>query len=321
MLKDLIEGFYIKLRSSIMAVKGVLQPPGRVIAIPTYIEYRGGVKRIRMFDEALKYFIENFPEHYRWFKFAGRCLPAPPLNMIDEIYDPRKFRPDQSKQSKDAEDLRRTIIRESGIDESFVGVSGSILLGLSSPSSDIDLIIFGLKHGEAVYNLLKDMRRRGEMESLSDPSIILRSRKDSSIDPRTWFMAERKKLLTGVFRGRVYTAKIVPLPSEYWERLDQECRELGKASLIGEILDDSYSITTPNRYILEVIESSSNNLEPGERIEVMSMRSRFAEMASRGELVEVRGRLELIKLEGDTWKRVFLGNDLEDMILPCDTPK
>ncbi|RLG01368.1 MAG: hypothetical protein DRN49_01410, partial [Thaumarchaeota archaeon] len=112
-----------------------------------------------------------------------------------------------------------------------------------------------------------------------------------------------------------YTVKIVPLPSEYWESLDQECIEIGSAGFIGEVVEDGYSILTPNKYMVIVRKRLFGKIQEGEMVEVLSMRSRFSEMASCGDRVKVVGRLELIKLHGREWKRVFLGNDEEDIII------
>ena len=110
--------------------------------------------------------------------------------------------------------------------------------------------------------------------------------------------------------------KIVPLPSEYWESLDQKCVEIGSAGFIGEVIDDKYSILTPNRYSVSVKRRLFGEVKEGEVVEIFSMRSRFAEVASCGEWVKVVGRLEIIELDGMRRKRIFLGNDRDDVIIP-----
>lgn len=307
-----IEGFYIKIEETIMAVKGVLQPPGKVIALPTYI---GGLRRIRNFEESLKYFIERYPEYYEWFDFAGRKLPTPPLSIVDEVYNPLSVKHVQQI-SPEAERFRKILVKESGVDENFVGLTGSILLKKYSSKSDIDLIVYGIENGKRIYGVMKDLRRSGALLCLRNDHELRKSRLDSSLSLKTWILVERSKILTGIFSGRIYTAKIVPLPSEYWESLDQRCVEIGSTSFIGEVIDDRYSTLTPNKYIVTVRKRLFGEVREGEIVEVLSMRSRFAEMASSGDRVKVVGRLELIKLHGKKWKRVFLGNDRGDLIIP-----
>jgi len=310
-----IEGFYIELRNMIMAVKGVLQPPGRAIAIPTHILLDEGFKRIRSLERSLNYFIERYPEYYSWFGFAGRKLPAPPLDAVDKVYNPLSVK-HVERISPEAEELRRTLVEESGIDESFIGITGSILLGKCSPRSDIDLIVYGIENGRRVYESMRELRGSGDLKPLEDHYELRKSRLDSSLPLRTWIAVERSKILTGMFSGKVYTAKIVPLPSEYWESLDQECVEMGSTGFIGEVIDDEHSILTPNRYSVSVERRLFGEIEEGEVVEVFSLRSRFAEMASHGDRVKVVGRLEAVKLGGRKWKRVFLGNDEMDAIIP-----
>ena len=167
-----------------------------------------------------------------------------------------------------------------------------------------------------MYESLKELRRRGDLRCLEDDYELRKSRLDSSLPLKAWIAAERSKILTGTFSGKIYTAKIVPLPSEYWESLDQECVEIGSTGFIGEVIDDRYSILTPNSYSVFVRRNLFGEVREGEIVEVFSMRSRFAEMASRGDWVKVVGRLELVKLHGKKWKRVFLGNNEEDVIIP-----
>ena len=309
-----IEGFYIKIEERIMAVKGVLQPPGKVIALPTYILFNGGFKRIRRFKESLDHFIKRYPDYYSWFDFAGRKLPALPLSIVDEVYNPLSMKHVEHI-SPEAEKLRRMLVEESGVDESFVGITGSMLLKTYSSKSDIDLIVYGIENGKRIHESLKELRRRGDLGCLKDDYELRKSRLDSSLPLKTWIAVERSKILTGTFSGKIYTAKIVPLPSEYWESLDQECIEIGSTGFIGEVIDDRYSILTPNRYSVFVKRKLFGEVQEGEIVEVFSMRSRFAEMASRGDWVKVVGRLELVKLHGKKWKRVFLGNNEEDVII------
>ncbi|HDJ67261.1 MAG TPA: hypothetical protein ENF33_06090 [Nitrososphaeria archaeon] len=309
-----IEGFYVKVDEMIMAVKGVLQPPGKVIALPTHLMLDGGFKRIRSLEASLSYFIERYPEYYDWFNFAGRKLPAPPLDVIDRIYSPLSMKHVEHI-SPEAERLRKILVKESGVDESFIGITGSILLKTYSPKSDIDLVIYGIENGRRVYESVNELRRSGVLQCLKDDYELRKSRVDSSLQLNTWILVERSKILTGTFSGKVYTAKIVPLPSEYWESLDQECIEIGAANFIGEVIDDKYSILTPNKYLVLVKRRLFGEVREGEVVEVFSMRSRFAEMASHGDLVKVTGRLELVKLHGKEWKRVFLGNCEKDVII------
>ena len=310
-----IEGFYVEIEKIIMAVKGVLQPPGRVIALPTYIPLDGGFKRIRRLKESLNYFVKRHPEYYDWFDFAGRRLPAPPLDVVDKIYNPLSVR-HVRRMPPEAEELKRILIKESGIDERFIGITGSTLLGRCSPKSDIDLIVYGIENGRRIYDSMKELRKRGDLRCLKDYYELRKSRSDSSLPLKTWILVERSKILTGMFSRRVYTAKIVPLPFEYWESLNQKCAEIGSVSFIGEVVEDKYSILTPNRYLVSVEKKLFGEVWEGEVVEVLSVRSRFAEMASCGDRVKVVGRLELVELDGKKWKRVFLGNNENDVIIP-----
>ncbi|RLG62840.1 hypothetical protein DRO02_07520 [archaeon] len=175
-----IEGFYVEIEKIIMAVKGVLQPPGRVIALPTYIPLDGGFRRIRRLKESLNYFVKRHPEYYDWFDFAGRRLPAPPLDVVKKIYNPLSVR-HVRRMPPEAEELKRILIKESGIDERFIGITGSTLLGRCSPKSDIDLIVYGIENGRRIYDSMKELRKRGDLRCLKDYYELRKSRSDSSL--------------------------------------------------------------------------------------------------------------------------------------------
>ena len=318
MLSLPIEGFYLRLYGDILAVKGVLHPPGKAVATPAYVRGAQSYRRVRSLREALSYFEERLPGLMKWYRWAGRRLPTVPLELVEEVYSPLGFRPGRIRAEVDAWELGRLIAEEAGIGMEKVGVSGSLLLGLGGEDSDIDLVIYGVEEGRRALEAVERLRRRGALAPVEGEGWIRRTRGDSEIPVATWLRLERRKRLTGLFRGRLYTAKVVPLPSEYWESLEQVCKEVGRAELLGRVLDDRFSHTTPNRYVVEVLDARGDRVEVGAEVELMSMRSRFAEVASEGELVRARGRVEELRLGGRRWVRLFIGNEPEDCLLPAE---
>jgi len=273
------------------------------------------------FKKILEYLKKAKPEFVVYDPVIGTEMSSVPIEFVKKHYNCLEGLRELIKRGPrdKLEELTIALVEEicdhGGLREDDFGITGSILLKTYSPKSDIDLIVYGIENGKRIYESLKEFRRRGDLRCVKDDYELRKSRLDSSLPLKTWIAAERSKILTGTFSGKIYTAKIVPLPPEYWESLDQECIEIGSTGFIGEVMDDRYSILTPNRYSVFVRKKLFGEVQEGEIVEVFSMRSRFAEMASRGDRVKVVGRLELVKLHGKKWKRVFLGNNEEDVII------
>ncbi len=304
-LENPVEGFYLEFRGMILAVKGVLHPRNKAIAIPVYVK-DDRWKRVRSFQESMRIVRKRLGDCLEWCGFAGRRLPTIPLDKVEKIYNPLDI--EGLRIPNAAQSLLSLLTENTGIWR-FMGITGSILLGLHSEYSDIDIVIYGIDNGVDVMKVLGRLRRRGVLKPVEGKRWIEETRRDSIIPADTWLRYERMKLLTGIYEGHLYTAKIVPLPHEYWESLEQECKEVGRTRLRGRVHEKSLTFTTPCRYWLET---------GGELVEVFSMRSRFAEMAEPGMTVEVEGRLEEMTLYGRRWRRIFLGNEPYDYILPVE---
>lgn len=308
----MLEGFYVKVGGDIFAVKGVLHPPGMAVAVPVYVKQGGGYRRIRAFRDALRYLEEKMPRRLAWLDYTGQPTPVVPLSEVEETYDPLEFDGSSTDAGRDAVRLKRIIESSAGVE---VGVSGSILLGLDTPKSDIDLVIYGVEAGERAYRLLRELRAEGVLKPVKSLDWIVETRRDSATPPEKWLELESRKILTGVFGERLYSLKIVPLPSEYWERLTQRVRCIGRSRLVCRVTGSRLGLATPNLYTVDVLEVLRGTEEAYDASQVMSMRSRFSELARDGDVVEVEGRLEEVTTDGRII-RVFVGNSDEDEFIP-----
>jgi len=311
----ILEGYYVEVDGDIYAVKGVLHPPGKIIAIPVYVQMLDGkYHRVRSLREAIRYLEKNKPQYIEKLDFTGQLTPTIPLHDVQEIYNPLEFNQADTDAGRDALVLKEMIEHSANIK---VGVSGSILLGLDDPSSDIDLVVYGLGSGERFIEVLRELRAMNLTKPVNTLDWLIKTRMDSNTSPEEWLKLESRKLLTGVFKNRLYTSKIVPLLDEYWESLSQIVREIGRAKILCRVVDSKLGKTTPNLYYVRVLNLVEGDDKARYVSQIMSMRSRYAEIASAGDTVVVEGRLEEVRYQDKKIYRIFIGNNERDRIIPA----
>ncbi|MDJ0270081.1 MAG: hypothetical protein NXY59_06005 [Aigarchaeota archaeon] len=317
-------GFILDEHGDIYAVKGLVHPPGRVVAVPKYVRSGAGYVKLEGFQEMMDFMRQRRPGYLVYDEYAGQTIPAIPAYAVRRYIRPSTEIPSSVPRGL-ARDARRFILAITDYAGSHVelGLSGSILLGLADAGSDMDLVVYGVEESRAVLRALLEMRSRGETKPInSPPPRLLSSRRDTLLTAEDWRKHERRKLLTGYFNGRLYTMKLVPKLGEYWERYgDRRCISLGVAVGLFRVLDDAFGVFTPNRLGVEVLSASSRLSGLWNVREVISMRSRFAEMGRRGETIKVCGRLEKVILPNTHYYRIFVGNEPHDYILPQNTER
>ncbi|GBC69172.1 hypothetical protein HRbin01_00866 [archaeon HR01] len=305
------EGWYIlDSHGEIYAVKGVVQPPDRFYAIPKRVRGPEGYVKLPTLGSALDYLRRERPHYLFDDPYTGRVQPAVPHNHISGL-----LRPSQTLSDNVPEGLRRDaldLLEVLGSGEDL-GFTGSLLYGLARPDSDIDLVAYGLDFGRRLYGRLARLRAEGVTASVGLSSLpsLLAGRRDSLQALQMAILHEGRKVLTGLFRGRLFMVKLVPWPHEYpesWSRT--RCRPLGRAASRFRVLDAGMGIYTPSQYIVEPVESCPHPVSI-----VVSFRSRFAEHCREGEVIEVVGTLEEVSDGGRSFLRVVVGWEPEDTIV------
>ncbi len=315
----------------IFTVKGLSHPRGRTIAYLRYIpDSRGGRRRgdglrfRRVYDtrETTEYLRRNFPEYLHPDERWGVLLQSVPDTEVLRVYHPTEELEEMRRRpagelGKLAVRFAEAITREADIPLGSIGVSGSLLLGLATTSSDVDLVIYGDENCRRAYEALRRLRESETWVSPYDRERVMgvvESRwGETGIDLNAFIEIERAKVLHGLVEGRDYFIRLV----KDWEEVEEEpisCSPLGTARVQARIKDDSDSIFTPCSYPLEECRFLEGGAE-GFVEELASFRGRFTEQAREGEVVEARGRLERVLTEGGTHLRLLLG-DPGDYLIP-----
>jgi len=332
---DLIE----TLDGNIFDVKGLVHPPGKIVAFirftpdPKGERKRRGVayRKVYPLQERYSLLREKFPQYLVFDPMLNEQMCEVPVSLVKLHYKPvNGLRQLRSKQ--DLDEVERQALRfvellkeNAGVSRSKLGISGSLLVRLHTRASDIDPIVYGSENCRKVYKVLKSLMRspnsavkpygQSELKSLFD----FRS-KDTVVSFEDFVRTESRKVLQGTFQGRDYFVRCVKDWKEVEEKYGAVRYEpVGYAKIRARVVDDSEMIFTPCHYRIDNVET----LE-GTRVdsvhEIVSFRGRFCEQATKGEAVVAQGKVEKVQeLRGRESYRLVLGNRISDFMVPVDT--
>ena len=332
-----IEGFMLELSSGhIFDVKGLIHPPGRVLAYPRYVLDPSGPRRragrsfrkLSSWAERMAFLREHFSSYLTFDPVLGDVFCEVPLADVARVLDPVEGLQELSRSPRPglatlALEMAEELGERARLSGREIGVSGSLLVGLEGPSSDIDLVIYGREACLRAYRALRAMREEGATEPLGPGELeaIWSARsKDTPYEARDFFSREPRKILQGLFRGRPYSIRLVPSgrPEPYGVR---RFRPLGTAVIRARVEDASESIFTPCRYLIRDVEVLTGPEEPIPGV-LASFRMRFCEHLREEEAFEARGKLELVLGPGGLEEaRLLVGGRPGDYIRPLGAPR
>jgi predicted nucleotidyltransferase len=323
----LIEGDFIETIDDLFfAVKGFRHPVDRVIAYLRYVPDPLGDRKLkniryrRVYDleDTKNYLIKNFPIYLSWVDYISQTLQTVPYTKIKRIYKPREafnkiYRNNKTKLDYLTHEFASSLSNQSKVSKESVGISGSLLIGLATDESDIDLIIYGEEKGRKIYDGLTKMRRNSSVIhpfDLNDATKKAMSRwGKTSIKPEKFIEIEIGKKLHGFFKEKEYFIRLIKIPT--YEEIAKPLKPVrGRA----KIKEDGDSIFTPCTYKIENIEGFEE-MDLPDITELWSLRGKFTEQAKKGDVVEFEGTIEEVTTYGEKKYRVALISD-HDYLIP-----
>lgn len=324
-----MEGHYIEtVEGLFFAVKGVHHPKNITIAYLRYVpdlkgeRTRDGIRYTRLYDlgdteDILK---QDHPHYLNHIEEKSLILQSVPNNRISRIFDPREKLREITDNPEGS--LQRTIVklaeslRKKGVSREAIGVSGSVLIDLAGPDSDVDIIVYGMEEGRKAFESLIELRRETDWITAYDETTVgdvMKSRwADSGLDLNRIGSLEIKKVLHGRVDGRDYFFRLLRLPHE--AEAEESSRPLGIIRLRATITDAAGAIYAPCSYLIEDGEYLDTCGYPIAS-ELLSYRGKFTEQAKEGDIVEARGTLEETVINGERSFRVVLGRK-GDYLIP-----
>ncbi len=320
------EGDYILMHEGLyFAVKGSRHPEGFVVGILRYIpdpdgdRVSGGVKYKRVYDidSTTDYLRENHPEYVNYIPRIGLAIQSVPVSKIAKYFETR----DRLKEiilnpESDVENVLSEFVNalseESGAPTACFGVSGSLLIGLQTENSDIDINVYGQDESRRVYDSLIKLRKNLDWVKPLDGELfdsVLESRwGDTGLSLDRFSGIESRKVLHGVVQGREYFVRLL-IPDD-----DYVSEPIKRATVRARVTDASKSIFNPCIYGMTQVSGDTGN----QVTELKSYRGKFTEQVHEGDLVEARGTLEKVQGKGGVYYRLMLGGS-EDYLLPLES--
>jgi uncharacterized protein len=328
------EGDFIQTADNIIFdVKGLVHPPSKIIAFPRYIPSAAGTRgkpgemytKIYNLAERYAYLQEKTPQLLVWDRVFGEKLCEVPVANITKHHNPvealqairnaKELSPLEQRVVELAEELKSA----AEIPWSSIGVSGSVMAGLTTLQSDIDPLVYGVWNCRKAYAALE--ARQKDPESGFKPytreqlaKLFDFRRKDTVMGFDDFIKVESRKAFQGMYQGTDYFVRFV----KDWNEVDEQYGDItyenaGYAKVSGTVTDNSEALFTPCSYQLtgtQILEGPE--LEPP--IEVASFRGRFCLQAEVGEKIISKGKVEKVtdKRKGQVHYRIIIGNQPAD---------
>ncbi|MDH5783943.1 MAG: hypothetical protein OEZ35_09855, partial [Candidatus Bathyarchaeota archaeon] len=318
-------------------VKGLVHPPRKIVAFIRFIpDPKGDRKRenvtyrkVYHLRERYELLRKQFPQYLVSDPVFDEQLCEVPIKAIKQHYTPREGVKNLRLENllddaeTDALEFVELLKKNASISWSKLGISGSLLVGLHTSTSDIDPVIYGSENCRQVYASLKSLMQhrdspvkpytREGLKRLFD----FRS-KDTVMSFEDFLRTESRKVLQGMSKRRDYYIRCV----KDWNEIEDEYgrvryKSMGYAKIKATVTDDSEMIFTPCCYkIIDVKILEGVHVEPIE--EIVSFRGRFCEQARDGETVIAQGKVERVQAGEHVFYRLLLGNRTSDFMVPLE---
>lgn len=319
------EGDYIQTTDGLFfAVKGSIHPEDLIIGILRYLHDPNGdresvgvkYRRVYDIDSTTEHLRENHPEYVNYIPRIGIVLQSVPASNIARYYEPRErlnaiLSNPVSEIERVLADFVNALSEKSGASTASFGVSGSLLIGLQTEGSDIDINVYGQAESRRVYGSLVKLRETLDWVRPLEGELfdaVLKSRwGDTGLTPDLFSGIESSKVLHGTVRGREYFVRLL-IPDD-----ESVSEPIKRVTIRARVTDASKSVFNPCIYGVAQVSGSE-----GQVTELKSYRGKFTEQAQEGDLVEARGTLEKVQGEDGVYYRLMLG-DKGDYLLPIDS--
>ncbi len=245
----------------------------------TRFSERLGLKYRKLdFDAAYEFIMRNRPEYMGDVHYV-------PKRDIKEV-----LRPEEKLTIIAARDERVAQIYELlryYIPSDRIGITGSLLCGLNTPQSDIDIVIYGRKNFNRARAIVEAAKAEaGVIRELdSDMWRRIYSKRNPELSYEEFIMHEKRKKNRGMIKNTYFDI----LYTRDWDEIAlldpgdyEHGQRIGYRTIRCEVIDASFSFDSPAIY----------RVDHPEIEKVVSFTHTYAGQAEEGERIEARGMVE-----------------------------
>ena len=248
-------------------------------------------------SKTIDFLKENYPHYVHFCPVRQIEMSMIPKKCIKEYYEPENrlsqlvSSPEDDLEEKVAA-FAQDIINETGIPLSFLGITGSILIGLHNPVfSDIDLIVYGKENSIKVKNCLKNLHNVNTLKDERREEWIQHKMRIFKFEMKDAELLADRKWNYGFYQDTYFSVHPTRVDSEITQTYNEiQYTGMGAATVIAEILDSSESMFLPAHYKIDVVD-----ILEGKNVfidELVSFEGVYCDAFVKGEKIEARGRLE-----------------------------
>jgi predicted nucleotidyltransferase len=176
-----------------------------------------------------------------------------------------------------------SVLREAGLPLEAMGITGSMLLGLHSPSSDIDFVVYGPWWWRARDALARAKEEEGRIQDLDeDMWRRIYSKRNPELGFNEFVLHERRKGNRGMIEGTYFDLLFTRDYSQIAPQPPSPGEVLGRFRIRALVEDATFAFDSPAVY----------RLAHPEVAEILCYSHTYAGQAWPGETVEAEGVLE-----------------------------
>ena len=267
-----IRDFFETNEGWIFAVSDYNHPHGlrsllRYIPDPSGERAARGMRYRKMdFDQAFEFLRQNRPDYIQ-------DLHVVPESDVLRLYDPSQGLRAVAEKDPKTEKIA-LILNQAGVPWEEMGITGSRLIGLQAPASDIDFVVYGPMWWKA-RNIVDRAKREGVIQDLDEETWKkIYAKRKPEISLEEFMLHEKRKGNRGMIDGTYFDL----LFTRDWNQIQplDEGRPVGQGLVEAQVTDCEFAFDSPAIFRLDHPEvkeilcfthTYAGQALPGERIE------------------------------------------------------
>ncbi|MCX6673052.1 MAG: DNA polymerase subunit beta [Methanothrix sp.] len=224
------------------------------------------------FDQSFEFLRRERPDYVR-------DLHVVPKNDVLKIYRPSEGLPDVAERDTRVGKIAG-LLAEAGVPWEQMGITGSMLVGLSSPSSDIDFVVYGPIWWKA-RDIVARAKAKGKIGELDEATWWkIYSKRKPEISFEEFMRHEKRKGNRGMIKGTYFDL----LFTREWNQIRPQIagKPAGERRIEAKVIDADFAFDSPAIF----------RLDHPEVKEIFCYSHTYAGQALPGETIEAKGVLE-----------------------------